>query len=81
MHRGEVIAGNIGSVPRMKCGVVGDTVNVASRLQDLTSDERSEIVISDSVKEWLEPDVPLEPIGQTQLRGRSRPVDLYRVIP
>lgn len=81
IHRGEVIAGNIGSVPRMKYGVVGDTVNVASRLQDQTSDERSEIVISESVKEWLEADIPLEGIGETQLRGRSRPVGLYRVLP
>lgn len=81
IHRGEVIAGNIGSVPRMKYGVVGDTVNVASRLQEKTSDDHSEIVISESVKEWLESDVPLEAIGGTLLRGRSRPVGLYRVLP
>ncbi|MEJ2206772.1 MAG: adenylate/guanylate cyclase domain-containing protein [Gemmatimonadota bacterium] len=79
IDRGEVIAGNIGSIARMKYGAVGDTVNVASRIQQQTSGDRNEIIISGSVKEWLEPHIGLENIGPTELRGRSGAVDLYRV--
>jgi class 3 adenylate cyclase len=80
INRGEVIAGNIGSVTRMKYGVVGDTVNVASRIQQEASRDRSEIVISEAVREWLDPEIRLEAIGSTQLRGRSEAVSLYRVL-
>jgi adenylate cyclase len=82
IHRGEVIAGNIGSERRMKYGVIGDPVNVASRIQNEASGEGSEILLSDGVKEWLEPDGPiiLEEVGERSLRGKSEPMRLYRVV-
>jgi adenylate cyclase len=80
INQGEVIAGNIGSVPRMKYGVVGDAVNVASRIQNQSSPERSEIVVSESVKDWLEPHLRVETIGDTELRGRTQAVKLYRML-
>ena len=80
INRGEVIAGNIGSAARMKYGIVGDTVNVASRIQEQTSPDRTEILISEFVREWLEPDERVEPVGLTDLRGRSQGVKIYRLI-
>ncbi len=80
IHRGEVIAGNIGSERRMKYGVIGDPVNLASRIQNQARPDANEILLSASVREWLEDDVPLEPLGPTSLRGKAEPLDLFRYI-
>jgi adenylate cyclase len=79
IHRGEVIAGNIGSEMRMKYGVIGDPVNVASRIQDQVRGSEDEILLSAAVKAWLEDDVPLEALGPTSLRGKSQPIELFRL--
>ena len=46
IHSGEVLAGNIGSEDRMSYALVGDTVNSASRIEELTKQCKSDIIIS-----------------------------------
>ena len=79
IHRGEVIAGNIGAREHKKYGVVGDTVNVASRIQGRTREDRSEILLSAATREWLDEGYSLEDVGEVELRGKSEPVRLFRV--
>jgi class 3 adenylate cyclase len=74
IHSGEVIVGNIGSERMMDYTVIGDTVNVARRLQETA--RPGEILISEATKKTI-PKLQVEPLSEKFLPGRSDPVVLY----
>jgi adenylate cyclase len=79
IHRGEVIAGNVGAASRMQYGVTGAAVNIANRIMGEAAP--GEILISADVQSWVkdEPDLDIQPRGPASLRGRPEPVELYEV--
>lgn len=74
---GEVIAGNMGSMARMEYTAVGDTVNLASRLTDLSSG--GDILVSEAVYEAVRGKVEAEEIRGVVIKGFDHPVTLYNV--
>jgi adenylate cyclase len=77
---GEVIAGNIGSPSYMNYTIIGDTVNVASRLGQRA--RAGEMLFSEAVKQALDLkglDVGALPLPSLVLRGRSTPIDIFCV--
>jgi adenylate cyclase len=78
VHSGEAIVGNLGSETRMDYTCVGDTVNVASRLEALARPQQ--ILITEATRAQLDPAVRCARIGTRQLPGRRAPVDLHEVI-
>jgi class 3 adenylate cyclase len=80
---GEAVAGQIGSLERLMYTVIGDTVNVAARLESLTKDySEHPILINGPTADALQTrdDLVLKHIGPVQVKGRAEPVDVYAVV-
>jgi len=81
IHFGDVMAGNLGGRQRMEYTVVGESVNIANRLERLAriySD--TPIILSDSVVQLLPGRLELVPLGPQKLRGVSAPICAYGLL-
>lgn len=82
VHCGPVILGTIGSSERMDSTVLGLTVNLAKRLEELTKSLKVSMLISDEVARQL-PDphpYPLRNLGEVTVKGHSSPLTVYEVV-
>lgn len=81
VHRGVAVAGNIGTMARAQYTVIGDTVNVAARLESATKEQGATVLLSQAVVDALgaTPEgVPaLRKVGDVKAKGRDEPIAVH----
>ena len=79
VHTGTVLAGNIGSPERLAYLLVGDPVNLASRIQGLTKDVGADILVSGTTRARLGDEFDLAALPAARVKGKSAEVEVWRL--
>jgi adenylate cyclase len=79
VNSGDMIAGNIGSSSIMSYTVIGDNVNLGSRLESLNKEYKTRVIISDATRTRLEGEYEMRPLGDVIVKGKSKPVAIFEI--
>jgi adenylate cyclase len=80
INSGPMIAGNIGSEAIMSYTVIGDAVNLGSRLESLNKQYGTRIIVSDATRATLVGRYIFRPLGDVVVKGKSAPVAIFEVV-
>ncbi len=78
MHTGPLVAGNLGSTQRMDYSVIGDSVNVAARLESIA--QGGQVIITQDTRDMIGDRFKLQELDAVQVKGKKDPITIFRVI-
>lgn len=78
LHTGPAVVGNVGAAGQQSFSAIGDTTNVAARLQGAARPGR--VLMSAATRERLEGLVTVEPLGPILLKGKDEPVEAFELV-
>ena len=79
IHYGEVILGNIGSEQKMDFTIIGEHVNIASRIEGLTKEAGEAVLVSDDARMAAGDGIPWKKVGHFKVKGIDHSISLYTV--
>lgn len=77
VNLGEAVVGNVGGGAHQSFTIVGDSVNVAFRLESLTKEKGCPVVVSHRVTAHASPEFRFSDLGRAEVKGRSEPVSIW----